>query len=225
MVVADLNNDYRADLVVATPDKLICVFGAAHNRLTIPLENTRLTSLTLVDFDNDGWLDIVGAGDGLQVWRNLGQAGFFNVSRKLGLPNLTHGPIESLVAADFDNDCDVDAADFQHFKTCALGPAVAQTDPACADARLDADGDVDLDDFGIFQRCYSGAGNPADPNCNDTCSGDDCDCLCGQTNCDGTCANTASNNANCGTCGNVCAKYRKNGALACSRTNFTAAWV
>jgi hypothetical protein len=32
-------------------------------------------------------------------------------------------------------------------------------------ADLDHDGDVDQSDFGIFQRCYSGEGNPADPNC------------------------------------------------------------
>ena len=32
---------------------------------------------------------------------------------------------------------------------------------------FDTDSDVDQDDFGIFQRCYSGSGNPADPNCAD----------------------------------------------------------
>ena len=35
---------------------------------------------------------------------------------------------------------------------------VAQTNPLCADAKLDVDADVDLNDFGIFQRCYSGEG-------------------------------------------------------------------
>ncbi len=34
-------------------------------------------------------------------------------------------------------------------------------------ADLDRDGDVDQCDFGILQRCYSGEGNPADPNCAD----------------------------------------------------------
>ena len=70
-----------------------------------------------------------------------------------------------MVPGDFDNDCDVDAADFQHFRSCALGAGVVQTNPACADARLDADADVDMDDFGIFQRCYSGQNHPANPTC------------------------------------------------------------
>src|SRR5438477_635603 len=91
-----------------------------------------------------------------------------------------------IVPGDFDNDCDVDAADFQHFRMCALGAGVAQTNPSCADARLDADADVDLDDFGIFQRCYSGEGVPANPNCNHSCVGPDCNCVCGQTSCNGT---------------------------------------
>lgn len=108
------------------------------------------------------------------------------------------------VPGDFDNDCDVDLADFGHFKSCALGPAVAQPDPACADALLDPDGDVDLDDFGIFQRCYSGESTPADPNCNGDCTGEACDCLCGQTKCGGRCTFTTHDNANCGFCGTVC---------------------
>ena len=47
----------------------------------------------------------------------------------------------AIVPGDFDNDCDVDGADFQHFRTCALGMGVAQTNPLCADAKLDADAD------------------------------------------------------------------------------------
>ena len=30
---------------------------------------------------------------------------------------------------------------------------------------FDTDGDGDQSDLGIFQRCYSGSGNPANPNC------------------------------------------------------------
>ena len=82
------------------------------------------------------------------------------------------------VAADFDHDGDVDQDDFELFKPCVTGPAIAY-DPAnpptgCtlkADAQnriaadLNKDGDVDQADFGIFQRCYSGAGKAADPAC------------------------------------------------------------
>lgn len=71
------------------------------------------------------------------------------------------------VPGDFDHDGDVDADDLEHFKECALGPAVPQTDSACLDARLDSDDDVDQSDFGLFQRCISGQGIPGNPACLD----------------------------------------------------------
>jgi RHS repeat-associated protein len=45
-----------------------------------------------------------------------------------------------------------------------LGPAIRQSDPACAGMKLDADTDVDQTDFGLFQRCWSGT-EPAAPGC------------------------------------------------------------
>lgn len=35
----------------------------------------------------------------------------------------------------------------------------------CENRDFDDDNDVDMTDFGVFQRCYSGANNPADPDC------------------------------------------------------------
>ena len=81
--------------------------------------------------------------------------------------------------ADFDQDCDVDAADSHLLELCWTGPNIPYdpdhlpagctltpgSDRTIA-ADLDHDGDVDQSDFGILQRCYSGSGNPADPNCN-----------------------------------------------------------
>ncbi len=60
------------------------------------------------------------------------------------------------VAADFDNDGDVDLADFSAFSNCFNGP---NSPPASADCRgpdLDGDGDVDLGDFSLFQDCFNG---------------------------------------------------------------------
>lgn len=71
------------------------------------------------------------------------------------------------VPADFDHDGDVDAEDLEHFESCASGPAIPQTNPACSDARLDLDDDVDQSDFGLFQRCYSGEDVPGDAACLD----------------------------------------------------------
>ena len=58
--------------------------------------------------------------------------------------------------ADFDNDCDVDFADFLVFSACLAGPAVTTAPPGCdpsnfARADFDHDDDVDLYDFAVFQ--------------------------------------------------------------------------
>jgi len=68
------------------------------------------------------------------------------------------------VATDYDNDCDVDQADFNLFNACLSGSAIPYIG-GCGSKNLDGDGDVDLSDFGIFQRCLNGQGNPADPTC------------------------------------------------------------
>jgi hypothetical protein len=75
--------------------------------------------------------------------------------------------VTQAAAADFDRDCDVDQADFQHFQGCGSGPFIPQADPNCANADLDGDGDVDQEDFGVFQRCYSGANLPVGALCTD----------------------------------------------------------
>lgn len=66
---------------------------------------------------------------------------------------------------DFDDDGDVDQEDFGPMQACLTGSGIAQTDPACARARIDGDLDADLDDIGLFLRCYSGPGVPATTAC------------------------------------------------------------
>jgi hypothetical protein len=60
----------------------------------------------LIDYDNDGWLDILAYGNKVRLWRNQGKAGFKDVTSEVGLAKI--GPVDSLVAADFDGDCDTD---------------------------------------------------------------------------------------------------------------------
>ncbi|MDB6031031.1 MAG: Tetratricopeptide 2 repeat protein [Verrucomicrobiales bacterium] len=106
--VGDLNNDLRSDLVVASGDKLVCVLNSIPERTNIPLGNWQPTKLYLLDYDNDGWLDIAAVGDGARVWRNRGNAGFQEITRTLGLDKLGQGKIVGLAAADFDQDGDSD---------------------------------------------------------------------------------------------------------------------
>lgn len=102
IAVGDLNNDLRADLIVADAQELRVILGGLDRRINLPLNGFKVKGLVLADYDNDGWLDVIAYGNGVRVWRNLGQAGFADVTRELGLDKI--GPVDALVAADFDQD-------------------------------------------------------------------------------------------------------------------------
>lgn len=106
IATGDFNNDLRADLVVAGASELTIIYGGLKERRAVPLRGLQVKGITLVDYDNDGWLDVIAWGNGVRVWRNLGQAGFSDVTAELGLDKV--GPVDGLVTADFDNDGDTD---------------------------------------------------------------------------------------------------------------------
>lgn len=106
IATGDLNNDLRTDLVVAGERGLEIIFGGLKDRLHLPLADLRAKGILLVDYDNDGWLDVLSYGNGLRVWRNQGKAGFAAGTTDLGLNKL--GALDELLAADFDNDGDTD---------------------------------------------------------------------------------------------------------------------
>jgi len=81
-----------------------------------------------------------------------------------GMAYLT-GSVRIPIPCDFDNDGDVDLADFGHLQQCLSGREVPQATAACEDTLLDADSDVDGDDVALFLQCLSGAGIPGDPDC------------------------------------------------------------
>lgn len=107
MDTGDLDNDLRAEAVVATGATLEIVDREHARQVSLPLNGFPVTRLLLADYDNDGWLDLFAAGaQGLKVWRNAGHAGFNDVTAALGLDHV--GAIDGLVAADFDGDGDTD---------------------------------------------------------------------------------------------------------------------
>jgi len=120
LATADLNNDLHPDAVIAGQNELLIVFGklgspaasAVSSHETddlrrVSLNGLHLLDLSVVDLDNDGWLDLVGYGDnGIRVWRNRGQLGFLDVTNALGLDKVRSA--EQVVAADFDGDGDLD---------------------------------------------------------------------------------------------------------------------
>ncbi len=162
--------------------------------LSILLSVLCVTTILAADGFDLSWWTVDGGGAGVS---NSSTGGSYTLSGTIGQPDantvvmtgeqftMTGGfwsvilPVcSAFVPVDFDQDCDVDAADLQVFAACVTGPAIpfdpGHPPPGCLllvdpdgfiAADRDRDADVDQSDFGIFQRCYSGAGKPADPNC------------------------------------------------------------
>jgi Tfp pilus assembly protein PilF len=105
----DIDGDLRADIVLGSAGDLVVLFQGGNTKpVKIPLGSGGVERVYLIDYDNDGWLDIVGAGEGLRAWRNLGKATFEERTAALGLDKLKTGRVTALWAADLDRDCDSD---------------------------------------------------------------------------------------------------------------------
>ncbi|HAV62867.1 MAG TPA: hypothetical protein DCY13_10935, partial [Verrucomicrobiales bacterium] len=57
LVIGDLNNDLRPDAAVLSGETVEVAYGGLTNRSTVKLGPGGVSRLTLLDFDNDGWLD------------------------------------------------------------------------------------------------------------------------------------------------------------------------
>ncbi len=66
---------------------------------------------------------------------------------------------------DFDEDDDVDQADFGHLQACLTGLSIPQNAPDCQNARLDGDLDVDAADLELFFACVGGPNQPVEVAC------------------------------------------------------------
>lgn len=108
IAAGDINNDLRFDVALLTSNSIVCIFNGLKERQTISLNGANLREIRLLDCDNDGWLDVIGIGVGIHVFRNIGAAGFKNVSNELGLGAVGSSRILHLGAADFDADGDTD---------------------------------------------------------------------------------------------------------------------
>lgn len=107
LATADLNNDLRTDIALAT-DKTIDLFlGGLQEPRRLAAKDNQLTHLHFLDYDNDGWQDLLGWGPtGIRLWRNRGRLGFQERSADLGLQGLP--AIRQVLPADFDQDGDTD---------------------------------------------------------------------------------------------------------------------
>ena len=106
LAIGDLNNDLLLDSVVGDENTLNIIFGGGRQTARLEAQGLQTKGILLFDYDNDGWLDILAYGNGVKVWRNLGKAGFEDVTAALGLNKL--GAVDGVAPADFDNDGDTD---------------------------------------------------------------------------------------------------------------------
>jgi Flp pilus assembly protein TadD len=106
LAIGDLNNDLLLDSVIGNENGLNVIFGGGRQPARLEAQGLQTKGILLFDYDNDGWLDILAYGNGVKVWRNLGQAGFQDVTVALGLNKV--GVVDGVAPADFDNDGDTD---------------------------------------------------------------------------------------------------------------------
>ncbi|MCH7886271.1 MAG: VCBS repeat-containing protein, partial [Planctomycetes bacterium] len=121
VLVNDLNNDSYADVVLLNPTTVVVLLGRKEHRPHIDLGAVLPADAKLVDYDNDGWLDlcVVGTNRGdvdqgaVQLWRNVagdrsGIPKWVNVSKETGLAGIVLPPIKEVIPLDIDADGDTD---------------------------------------------------------------------------------------------------------------------
>ena len=116
VALGDLNNDLRADIVALQDNGLAIQFQGGQEPAMLQADTTDLQKILLLDYDNDGWLDVLAfGGASLRSWRNRGLGGFAETTHLVGLDRIdwnSSGPSQAgflaVKPADLDGDCDSD---------------------------------------------------------------------------------------------------------------------
>ena len=125
VAIFDFNKDGWMDIAlthVGAPGVTLWrnVDGKRFERILLPLQDaTAGWGIAPLDIDNDGWLDLAvlietAHGPALRILRNLGQAGFRDVTAEVKLDGIKLRSPRSLLAADLDNDGATDLVVTQH---------------------------------------------------------------------------------------------------------------
>ncbi len=105
--IGDLDNDLRADFACVVPGA-VEVRLSGGKKFSLPIDTIGATRLEFIDYDNDGWLDVLLLGRIPQLWRNIGERGFTISGGPTSISTVGPGPWMNMVAADFDGDGDSD---------------------------------------------------------------------------------------------------------------------
>jgi hypothetical protein len=140
------------DTATAATSQVDYGLTAAHGQQVVVADATTDHAVTLSDV-LPGSLYYYRAASGSLIYPPMGQVADVYLTTLAGL------------AADFDDDTDVDMIDFACLQRCLSGIEIDQDNPECFRALLDADDDVDGADFAFFSGCMSGPGIAADANC------------------------------------------------------------
>lgn len=117
-IVDDLDNDLKRDVVIANDHELYIVY-ADGRRTSIPIDNLAIAQVHFIDYDNDGWLDLLVAGRApdelsaagrLRLFRNVGAAPWQDVTEQVGLNEFRVDSKQAVQTADLDHDGDTDVA-------------------------------------------------------------------------------------------------------------------
>lgn len=111
VALGDLNNDLRADIVALLDNGLAVQFQGGQKPAIIEADTAGVRRILLLDYDNDGWLDVLAfGGERLRSWRNRGLGGFVETSEVVGLDRIDLSSADCLAVkpADLDGDCDSD---------------------------------------------------------------------------------------------------------------------
>jgi tetratricopeptide (TPR) repeat protein len=116
VLIDDLDNDGLLDAALIGNGRALIQPGRGGAAQRIDLGGLEPRAATLIDLDNDGWLDLLVGGvqpgaapaARLALWRNGAEAGWSDVSASTGIGSLAPETPRSVTAADLDGDGDSD---------------------------------------------------------------------------------------------------------------------
>jgi Tfp pilus assembly protein PilF len=116
VLLNDLTNNGFVDGVLIGSNEVVTQLTRVSHRPVLALGGLAPTAGVLIDYDNDGWLDLCLGGSGAQgavrLWRNAGDADgrlvWQDVSAATGLSSLVMPVIRAMAAVDVDSDGDTD---------------------------------------------------------------------------------------------------------------------